>query len=177
MQHLKQSLFPRSLLQQKERANQRRGWGQGGRSGAEGSWCLSGKRADGRCLAAGSTFCSPGYRPGACPRQLWAKLIFVVSDLTPSFTQFPCPLPKLRAFLFLLTCWDKSQPHSLCTEARLISTQWEPSHLSLRDQTTTQPQRPHSSPVAVLPVITSNSATTLLIASWIASSSSIIFAD
>lgn len=118
-------------------------------------------RAEGRRLhCRPHCFFSPGYWPGACPRQLWAELISVVRELPPLSTQFPFPLPKPWAFLFLLTA------STLRKEvAKIISTQWELFHLSVRDQTRVGWQRPQSAPVSILPVITSNPNTTLLIAS------------
>lgn len=57
-----------------------------------------------------------GTRPGACPRQLWAELIFfVVSDLPPLFTQFPFSLPKPWVLVFLLIYWTKGHAPSSLT--------------------------------------------------------------
>lgn len=76
-----------------------------------------GQRAEGNawgCSAHG--FCSSGTRPGACPRQLWAELIFfVVSDLPPLFTQFLFSSPKPWVLVFLLIYWTKGHAPSSLT--------------------------------------------------------------
>lgn len=143
MQYLKQSFFPvhsynKKREPTKDEAEPRRVvW--------RGADAYLG-RAEGRCLRCRPhCFCSPGYWPGVCPRQLWAELISVVREPPPLSTQFPFPLPKPWAFLFLLTYWACPQPlHWGKKLQRYISIQWELFHLSFRDQTRAQWQKPHS---------------------------------
>lgn len=163
MQYLKQSFFPvhsynKKREPTKDEAEPRRVvW--------RGADAYLG-RAEGRCLRCRPhCFCSPGYWPGACPRQLWAELISVVREPPPLSTQLPflCLSPGPFSSSSLT-----GHAHSLCTEERSCKDTSQPSGSFFISLSEIRPGLSGKGPIvhpSILPVITSNPNTTLLIAS------------